>query len=129
MDPLAKIEAAIRELNEAGNAQAASDRDFEERRAEAARSGELGAEWRRVQARIDRGDTTLTAVFDGTDDSADAQELRAAANKHLADTMAELEHDAEIDPDAPNLRADAASVLGELQQQIAELNRKLEGLR
>lgn|GEM_PF-5390715 len=56
-----------------------------DRRARAARDGELGDEWRVVQRRIDEGRTTLAAVFDGTDTSDAAEALRGRARSGLAE--------------------------------------------
>ena len=53
------------------------------RRAEAARSGELGADWQAVQRRIDAGQTTLRDVFGGTDDSPEAQRLVRLSRDNL----------------------------------------------
>lgn len=70
-------EARARELNVARAAE--EDRV----RAERARAGELGPEWRTVQARIDLGQTTVAAVFSGQDTSAEAEALRALSVKNL----------------------------------------------
>jgi hypothetical protein len=52
-------------------------------RADRARAGELGPEWRAVQARIDLGQTTLEAVFSGEDTSTEAERLRELSNRNL----------------------------------------------
>ncbi|MCC2309385.1 hypothetical protein [Cellulomonas chengniuliangii] len=53
-------------------------------RAEAARRGELGPDWRTVQQRIDAGRTSLEAVFGGEDESPAAQALRTISRRTLA---------------------------------------------
>jgi hypothetical protein len=55
------------------------ERDDAERdvqRAAAARTGRLGPDWRAVQRRIDAGQTSLAAVFGGSDETPAAVRLR-----------------------------------------------------
>jgi hypothetical protein len=129
MDPLERINDTIRVMNEAIAADAAAEKVADERRAEAARRGELGPEWRRLQARIDLEETTLEEVFDGTDTSPEAEALRAQASVRLRATVEQLEAEAAVDPTAPNPRADAAEALSELQRQIEQLTRRMGDLR
>lgn len=67
-------------------------------RAERARAGELGPEWRAVQARIDLGQTSLEAVFSGEDESPAAQQLREHSSRRLREFREQWEEDRQ-DPD------------------------------
>ncbi|GEN81057.1 hypothetical protein [Actinotalea fermentans] len=80
----ARIAALTSEVERIGREVEEKHADGDRARAEAARRGELGPHWRAVQHRIDRGETSLDAVFEGTDDSAEAQALREASRHRLA---------------------------------------------
>jgi hypothetical protein len=73
---LAMVEGAIAETRRDAERVARTDAPREELRAAAARRGELGRDWREVQARIDSGRTSLADVFGGTDASPAAVRLR-----------------------------------------------------
>ncbi|SDN49709.1 hypothetical protein SAMN05216355_10536 [Actinomyces ruminicola] len=55
----------------------------EEERARMARSGELGEDWRRIQSRIDAGQTTIMDVLSGADRSPEARHLREQAERNM----------------------------------------------
>jgi len=55
---------------------AREDTERDEQRAAAARDGRLGHDWRAVQRRIDAGQTSLAAVFGGSDETPYAVRLR-----------------------------------------------------
>ncbi|RAX22944.1 MULTISPECIES: hypothetical protein [unclassified Actinomyces] len=55
----------------------------EEERARMARSGELGEDWRRIQNRIDAGQTTVMDVLSGADRSPEARRLREQAERNM----------------------------------------------
>lgn len=98
-------------------------------RAAAARRGDLGPDWQRVQMRVDLGQTTLDDVFGGKDPSPEAERLRGAAREHLAVGAQE----AEQRPDGPaaELRGEAAALherLEALLAQAADLSRQYGGL-
>jgi hypothetical protein len=79
------------------DALAEADRD----RAERARSGELGPEWRIVQGRIDLGQTTVEAVFSGEDASLEAEALRQTSRRNLTalrETLAENDDENNAQP-------------------------------
>ncbi len=61
------------------------DSDAAAQRARAARAGDLGPEWQRVQQRIDLGRTSLAAVFDGSDTSREAERLRGRSRTTLSE--------------------------------------------
>lgn len=57
--------------------------DKDEDRAKKARSGELGPDWQRLQRRIDLGETSLTAIVHGLDDSVPAENVRRTAAENV----------------------------------------------
>jgi hypothetical protein len=73
---LGRVEAVLAETARDAERVARVDAAREEERAEAARRGELGPDWRSVQQRIDAGETTLAAVFEGSDQTPAAVRLR-----------------------------------------------------
>ncbi len=73
--------AALDQVVRAADERAAQDPPS--RREEAARRGELGPHWQRVQVRIDAGQTTLEAVLGGQDTSREAAAIREAARAQL----------------------------------------------
>jgi len=84
LEPLDRIRGLLAQLEQVRTAtehRLAADGD---RRATAARAGDLGVGWKRVQVRIDEGRTTLDAVFGGQDTSPEAEGLRAGAREALA---------------------------------------------
>lgn len=83
-------EQFMRLLQEDDERQALVEHDEQEAMAEAdrvradrARAGELGPEWRSVQSRIDLGQTSLEAVFSGEDTSVEAEKLRELSTRNL----------------------------------------------
>lgn len=64
-------------------------------RAEAARNGELGEDWKKIQERIDKGETTLSDVFSGKDTSEAADALRQTAQQNIARAMQQARQEAE----------------------------------
>ncbi|GAA3933467.1 hypothetical protein [Microbacterium soli] len=81
--------------------------DAEKKRAEAARAGELGPEWRIVQRRIDTGRTTFADVLSGADTSEEAERLRGMARQNLSRLRASWEESLD-DEDEPAARAERA---------------------
>ena len=63
--------------------------------AEAARRGELGDDWAKIQERIDNGETTLRDVFSGEDTSDAAASLRQTAQRNIRKAMQQARKDAE----------------------------------
>lgn len=88
-DTLTRLTARITSLTMAieriGQEVDAKHAEGDRARAEAARKGELGPHWRAVQSRLDRGETSLEAVFGGTDDSPEARALRETSRHRLAE--------------------------------------------
>lgn len=88
---------------------AREDAERDERRAAAARSGALGADWQEVQRRIDSGQTSLTEVFSGADGSPAAVRLRVQSRATI-DALA-----AEFEP-APKLAEEIAAARSDLDR-------------
>lgn len=103
-DPVARLQALVDDLE---RQVAESEREMaaeQEERGTAARDGRLGPDWRAVQLRIDRGETSLAAVFGGTDPTPEAQRLRGQAQENLS-RLAEADLPPEL---VEELRAQAA---------------------
>ncbi|MCW2792825.1 MAG: hypothetical protein JWO76_1923 [Nocardioides sp.] len=86
----ARLEALTARLEREAADGRRSLEQSQERRAEAARAGELGRDWQDVQRRVDAGQTTLTAVFTGEDDSPEARRLVALSQRNLAEAREQL---------------------------------------
>lgn len=78
---LEQASAALAQIVRAADERSA--REAPSRREEAARTGQLGPHWQRVQVRIDAGQTTLEAVLGGQDGSPEAVAIREAARREL----------------------------------------------
>ena len=119
--------SAIAEIDRAVRESAADDGDTGEDFARRARSGELGRNWVVLQGRIDLGETTLTAVLDGSDTSAEAEAVRAASQANLArlreDERENAEREGRPDP-VRELEQQRERLLGRaaaLQARVARL--------
>jgi hypothetical protein len=96
---LRQVEGVLAETQRDADRVAREDAPREEKRAEAARSGDLGRDWQDVQRRIDAGQTSLEAVFGGIDLTPAAVRLRDQSRAtieamelpdELAEELAEL---------------------------------------
>jgi len=83
-DPLARIRAAVAEFERRSHADEARDSERSAQTAALARDGALGADWKRVQERVDRGETTLADVFTGRDGSPEAAALAKSSRENMA---------------------------------------------
>lgn len=76
--------------------------DADETFSRRARAGKLGRDWQVLQGRIDLGETSRQAVLDGSDDSAEAENVRAVAREGVGvfadDVRAIAEDEGEPDP-------------------------------
>lgn len=124
---LARLQATSEELDRMAVAQQAEwDQaragwaEEDEERARLARRGDLGPQWQRLQARIDLGETSVSAVLRGADDSADAAVVMTDARRKAAELGAAL-REGEQDDEVPVLRAERA--------EMAELSALLDELR
>lgn len=92
--------------------------------AEAARRGELGDDWTKIQERIDNGETTLRDVFSGEDTSDAAASLRQTAQRNIRKAMQQARQDAEDnDEDDPftTLQGKLSVMSRETEQRVQNL--------
>ncbi len=118
---LSSLSAVQTEIEIDDMVTAAEDAAFDEQRAEAARRGELGPEWQKIQQRIDLGTTTLDDVFSGRDDSPEAIALLAKSRATLQETVRDIQ---EADDDDPTLLA-----ISELRMRNAAFDERMTRLR
>lgn len=124
-DYLSRFEEAMRSLQELSEhfdrqreADAQNNAESREKRAEAARRGEMGEDWRKIQERIDNGETTLRAVFSGEDTSDAAASLRQTAQRNITKAMQQTRQDAEDNDEEDPFTA--------LQEKLAAMTRETE---
>ena len=97
--------------------------ESEDRRATAARRGELGEDWRQLQERIDLGRTSLAAVLSGEDTSPVARRIADATMERLVDVSHEARTWIETSEEDPYAELDrSAAAVQESLRRIAELN-------
>ena len=131
---LAQTRAAVGEaMSEMQQFQAEFARDFatehaareeaERDRAEKARSGELGPEQRRLQERIDSGQTSWQAVVSGADTSPEAAETRTQFDRAGEAFTAALAESLDNDQLAgrPDPRAEILATFAELRAAVADI--------
>ena len=75
-----------------------------EERAKEAREGELGREMQRLQARVDRNQTTWEDVVEGRDNDPSAVVARENARRNIADLSRQLQADPEYVEETEELR-------------------------
>lgn len=121
---LATISDTVASIQEAQREYAASDAEAEEKRAKAARAGELGADWQKVQQRIDLKETTLADVFTGRDDSPEARALLATARTTITEVSKELDREAELDPEETPIE-EVQRMQAEFEARMAALQRRI----
>lgn len=121
---LSAISGTLASLQETQREYAASDAEAEEKRAKAARAGELGADWQKVQQRIDLKTTTLEDVFTGRDDSPEARALLGAARAKITEVSQELDREAE-DSEEETPVEEVQRMQAEFQARMAELQRRI----
>jgi hypothetical protein len=120
---LDEVRAADAQLDREIAAQQAEVDSAREAQAEAARAGDLGPDWRTVQSRIDLGETTLEAVFTGTDTSSAAQALREMSRRNLEE-LREMWDEQDEDPDQAE-----PSPAAEVSAAAAESHERFEAAR
>jgi len=103
-EQLERVLRSLQETSDAVDAQRAQNAarlaEADDQRAESARAGDLGPEWRTIQRRIDTGLTSVKDVFSGEDTSREAEALRTMSRRNLALLRASWESDAEDEDDA-----------------------------
>lgn len=110
VSPLDRIRAAVEEIERRSRAEQARDAERTAQLAAAARRGELGPEWRTVQTRVDRGETTLHDVFTGQDSSPAAAALARRSRENVAALAATAREDEDVIEAAEELDAVRARV-------------------
>jgi hypothetical protein len=98
---LRAMTAAIKKDHEAFKKE--RDKRREERTKEA-REGELGREMQRLQARVDRNQTTWEDVVEGRDNDPSAVVARENARRNIADLSRRLQADPEYVEETEELR-------------------------
>ena len=111
------LERDVREMRE-------QMRAADEERAEQARRGELGADWERLQRRIDLNQTSVSAVVRGEDGSVEAERLREHADRQ-AQRLAELQ---EAEPEEGD-EDEMGELFGVIRQDQAELRALMAQVR
>lgn len=102
------------------------DADWRDDWADAARRGEYGDDWRIVQRRIDKEETTLDAVLMGEDKSPEAQHIRETSEERMSTFEDEL--DDEDKERLDSLRDELSGAAQSLQERIENLTQQLKGL-
>lgn len=118
---LAQVERQLSAIDEELDTmlQPANEQDTQEAMIDRAADGEYGRTWQIVAERIKDGETTLEAVFDGTDTSPEAEELRAEAQERAGELGLHLQESE--DEDLVALRAEAAREREEFLARIQRL--------
>lgn len=118
--PFESILQSLKEMQETVQKAIEKDREeyqnAEQQHAEAARQGELGEDWRKIQERIDKGDTTLNDIFSGKDSSEAAMTLRQRAQRNITEAMQQTLQDAEDNDEEDPFTA--------LQEQLAAMDQE-----
>jgi hypothetical protein len=133
-DPIPDISTALERLRSVSLEmtsqladRAAKAQEAQQAHARAARAGDLGPDWRTIQARIDMGQTSLTDVFTGVDTSAAAQALRAAAHQNLRGirTAWTEQDDADEKDESPSPAAQVSAMSAESQAHLNALAQQI----
>jgi len=132
-DPLEEIYSLIESLKTMTDSlhqefedDAEEETDWREEWADSARHGDYGDDWKIVQRRIDREETTLDAVLLGEDQSPEARRIRETSEENLSsleDSMDDEEKD-QLD----SLRGELSDAALSIQERIEHLTQQLKGL-
>ncbi len=115
-----RLQAANAELDAEIEAERSQNDEARQNLAERARKGELGADWQRVQQRIDLGETSLEAVFSGADESQAARALRERSQANLGELAEEWRREDETDDgDEPSPAAVVSHASAESSEHYA----------
>lgn len=104
-DLMGDLRSAATSLEEERKAYLREKAGRDEERARARRSGELGPELQRVQARIDAGQTTWEDVIAGRDDDRASRQVRERIETNLNTLAEHMEDDAEFQEEGEAVRA------------------------
>lgn len=114
---LRSMEDFCREDEEATRRRASND-EATERREEAARRGELGEDWKKIQERIDKGETTLSDIFSGKDNSDEAAALRFTARTNISKAMQQARKNKPEDEDPFDFQEELTSLRESIEQRF-----------
>lgn len=114
---LRSMEDFCREDEEATRRRASND-EATERREEAARRGELGEDWKKIQERIDKGETTLSDIFSGKDNSDEAAALRFTARTNISKAMQQARKNEPEDEDPFDFQEELTSLRESIEQRF-----------
>ncbi|GAA3592768.1 hypothetical protein GCM10022198_15850 [Klugiella xanthotipulae] len=124
---LGEIKLMLSQVVDEASRSAERDAAHDEARAIAARRGDLGPEWRKIQHRLDLNQTSVRDIFSGTDDSTEAQALRATSQQRIAalreDLVQQVEASGEeTDPlvDIQNLNSQLYARLDDIRDQLGK---------
>lgn len=109
-----------REIEQEREVMAQESTEAEEDRASAARSGEHGDDWQRVQRRIDAGQTSLQDVLTGVDESPEARRIRDDAAERMTQLIMDVRAQDEEDQGARF--AGLNETFAQLREATARLN-------
>ena len=107
-------------------ADSGEETDWREEWASSARHGDYGDDWKIVQRRIDREETTLDAVLLGEDQSPEARRIRETSKENLSSLEESL--DDEDKDQLDSLRDELSEAAQSLQERIENLTQQLKGL-
>mgnify|MGYP000914295016 CR=1 FL=1 len=111
---------------ELGSPDEEQETDWREEWADSARHGDYGDDWKIVQRRIDREETTLDAVLSGEDQSPEARRIRETSEENLSSL--EEGFDDEDKEHLDSLRDELSKTAQSLQERIESLTQQLKGL-
>lgn len=103
--PVERLQSLVDSLERQAAQVQREHREWEAERARQARAGDLGPDWRRLQSRIDAGETTLERAFGGQDDSPEARRLRQQSREALAEQAEAWRDDPELRRELDDLEA------------------------
>ena len=107
-------------------ADSGEETDWREEWASSARHGDYGDDWKIVQRRIDREETSLDAVLLGEDQSPEARRIRETSKENLSSLEESL--DDEDKDQLDSLRGELSDAALSIQERIEHLTQQLKGL-
>jgi hypothetical protein len=131
-DPLEEIYSLIESLKTMTDSlheefdDSEEDTDWRDEWAVSARHGDYGDDWRIIQRRIDREETTMDAVLMGEDQSPEAIRIRQTSEENLSRFEDDLDDDEKEHLDS--LRDELSGAAQDLQERIERLTQQLKGL-
>lgn len=118
------LQAMNAQIDEELGSEETEDGGWEDAWAESARRGEYGDDWRTIQRRIDREETTLDAILTGDDTSHEAQKIRQTSRKRVEELHEQWQDDEALKSSQDEL----SDMAQDLQKRIENLTQQLKGL-